>query len=271
MDEGRYKAADTGIVFLRVKVPKKGCWIGTDDTNDTDASERPRHQVLLTEFWLAKTEVTNRQYQQYFKDSEYHDRQSPKPERPKHWDKDGYSDPDQPVVGVSWDAAEAFCTWLQHKIEADRAEMAKWKVVLPTEAQWEFAARGEEERLYPWGDKETPTKDHAHFSATKPIKVGILHKGIGPFGHYDLAGNVQEWCRDVWDQDAYSNRLPLVKDPCVTGDGNSRSLRGGGYKNNALKMRTTVRNHQTPHVQPKYVGFRVAMESAEHDKNGASG
>ncbi|MEM9492832.1 MAG: SUMF1/EgtB/PvdO family nonheme iron enzyme, partial [Myxococcota bacterium] len=251
-----YREPVAGISFLYVK---GGPFTMGTRSPDADSCEKPEHEVTLTEFWLAETPVTNKQYRKYLEDVEYHEYRYQKPETPQYWSKENLNQPRQPVVGVSWHGAVGFCHWLQDKIaETDPLEVARLTIALPTEAQWEFAARGRNKWEYPWGPEE-PTQEHARFAAETSIEVKSLSKGKGPFGHYDLAGNVQEWCWDVWDHDAYSNRLPLAKNPCVTGDGNSRSLRGGGFKNGPRELRTTARNHHSPNVCAKHIGFRVAM------------
>jgi len=131
-----------------------------------------------------------------------------------------------PVVGVSWFDAVAFAKWL--------TERAGATFRLPSEAQWEYAARGSDGRLYPWGD-ETPDSSFACYSSdrlrTHPEVVGSYPKGRGPFGCLDQAGNVFEWCLDVWDPLVYQARLGTVfSDPvAIKGFSSQRVLRGGTW------------------------------------------
>ena len=108
--------------------------------------------------------------------------------------RSAYNLPNHPVVAVSWYEALAFCNWLGEKLGV--------KVSLPTEAQWEKAARGTDGRQYPWGEKITP--DHANYAETKidaTSAVGIFPKGASPYGALDMSGNVWEWCLTKWRDD----------------------------------------------------------------------
>jgi formylglycine-generating enzyme required for sulfatase activity len=180
--------------------------------------ERPIHWVRISPFWLAETTVTNRQYA-IFLDQTGH-------EEPGFWRDRRFSAPEQPVVAVSWHDARAFCRWL--------TETSGVSIVLPTEAQWEFAARGPEGREYPWGsEKPDPTRAcfDQDWEKGKPAPVGSCPEGRGPFGNLDLAGNVWEWCRDAWDEQAYEKRSGKEPvDPVVERDGDPpRVLLGGGW------------------------------------------
>jgi formylglycine-generating enzyme required for sulfatase activity len=186
-------------------------------SKELDAHSLPVHPVRLNRYWIGETPVTNRQYEVFL-------RARPQQRKPRVWNHPDYADPEQPVVAVSWDDAMAFCAWL--------SEATGLKVDLPSEAQWEFAARGTENRRYPWGDTPTPDATRACFAKEKPAPVGRYQAGRGPFGTLDQAGNVWEWCKDVWDAGAYKTEAhqgaPL--DPLVeTGDKKYRCRRGGGF------------------------------------------
>ncbi|MBF0108658.1 MAG: SUMF1/EgtB/PvdO family nonheme iron enzyme [Magnetococcales bacterium] len=187
--------------------------MGDDDLGDRS---KPKHQVQLSPFYLAETPVTNQQYGRFLQDTGHRE--------PRSWREKKYSDLQQPVVGVDWNDAMKFCKWLSK-------ESGK-EFFLPTEAQWEYAARGTDGRRFPWGNDD-PTLEHACFGQQrdKPALVGQYPAGRGPFGHLDLAGNVWEWCRDVWDANAYQKRaLFVAKDPLVTeGDQNVHPVRGGSW------------------------------------------
>ncbi|MCA8972983.1 MAG: SUMF1/EgtB/PvdO family nonheme iron enzyme, partial [Planctomycetes bacterium] len=185
----------TGIRFLYVPG-------GAFEMGDPELSwASPVHRVRLSPFWLAETTVTNAQYGVFLEESGY--------EAPPLWRDRRFNAPEQPVVTVSWHDATAFCAWL--------GEICGHPVRLPSEAQWEYAARGTDGWRYPWGD-DAPDPTRAVFGwdleKDKPTPVGSVPAGRGPFGHLDLAGNVWEWCADVWRGDAYRERAERdVLDP----------------------------------------------------------
>ena len=155
---------------------------------------------------------------------------------------------DVPVVNVTWYEAMAYAAWVGGS--------------LPTEAQWEFAARGKEGRTYPWGDKPEPTCDRANFSGCrpdglKPVKAG-RETGKTPEGVYDLAGNAWEWCRD-WAGD-----YPLEEqaDPLGPATGSARVVRGGGFDLSPRYQRGAGRFLIDPERPRGYRGFRVVWSSA---------
>jgi len=183
-------------------------------------------------FWLAETPVTNRQYGLYL--------EAARAREPMYWRDRRFSAPEQPVVGVSWEEAGAFCRWL--------SETRSMTFALPTEAQWEYAARGEDRREYPWGNEE-PDKSRACFGLSwdtgRPAPVGSFPKGAGPFGHLDLAGNVWEWCEDLDHIDS---------------DGDEwRALRGGCWLDPAWHLRSANRLGRPARSRIDFFGFRVCL------------
>ncbi len=213
----------------------------------------PIHDVRISPFWLAETPVTNRQYTLFLAETGH--------EEPPTWRDRRFSTPEQPVVSVNWHDAQAFCRWLGGK--------SGLEVGLPTEAQWEFAARGPESREYPWGDAE-PDDSRACFGQDwkkdKPALVGSFPDGKGPFGNLDQAGNVWEWCHDAWDEKAYAKRgenEPL--DPFLDGEGEDllRVLRGGAWSLPAVNLRAAVRLRDPASLRFLSVGFRLVCRSRE--------
>ncbi|MDA1274129.1 MAG: SUMF1/EgtB/PvdO family nonheme iron enzyme [Verrucomicrobia bacterium] len=264
----------------------------------------PPHVVTITsEFRLGRFPVTNREYREFVEDGGYEDRRlfskdgwawlRMKPERydswyerirkgyslkeewklyflpgkePRLWRDGKFNNPSQPVVGVSWFEAGAYCKWLTLRFQSGEITPPEWwnsksEVSLPTEAQWEFAARGGEGRFYPWGNKP-PTDDHANYNqdigATSP--VGAFPVGDSPNELGDMAGNVWEWCRDVWDPKAYQNRKSGASDPeTIEGDGNLRAVRGGSWNNPPLNLAAPVRFGGRAWVRDADLGFRCCV------------
>jgi formylglycine-generating enzyme required for sulfatase activity len=217
------------------------------------SSVQPLHPVLISPFWLGETPVTNAHYAVFLEKTGTRE--------PSHWRERRFSSPDQPVVGVSWWETQAFCSWLGEE----------WgrPVLLPSEAQWEFAARGSENREYPWGN-EAPDATRACFDLDlqkgQPASVGSYPAGHGPFGTLDQAGNIWEWCRDAWNQDAYTQgfaRGEECLDPCVEGSEDSmRILRGGSWNISGEYLRAAIRAANPASERGYHSGFRAAARSA---------
>ncbi|MBF0347878.1 MAG: SUMF1/EgtB/PvdO family nonheme iron enzyme [Magnetococcales bacterium] len=214
--------------------------------------EKPAHQVQLSPFYLAETPVTNQQYRRFLEENQTHP-------RPEYWNDERFSNDLQPVVGVTWNDAMKYCEWFSQ-------ESGK-EFFLPTEAQWEYAARGTEGRRFPWGN-DAPTPEHACFGLDlgtgKPTPVGQYPAGRGPFGHLDLAGNVWEWCRDAWDGNAYQkSAASVVKDPLViTGDQDWYAVRGGSWGYPAVSLRSCYRNRSRAGLRSGNLGFRLAAPAS---------
>jgi len=218
------------------------------------AESLPVHPVRLSRYWIGETPVTNRQYEVFLK-------ARPGQRKPGLWNHADYSDPEQPVVAVSWDDARAFCAWL--------SEASGLQVDLPSEAQWEFAARGLKNLHYPWADEPVPDATRACFDQQKPAPVGRYPAGRGPFGTLDQAGNVWEWCKDVWDPGAYKTKVhegtPL--DPVVEmGEKGVHSLRGGSFyvtqAESAQWLAAAFRRRNWFGFDLDFVGFRVVVVAA---------
>ncbi len=236
----------TGIRFLAI--PGGRFQMGGTVHDD----EKPPHWVRVSPFWLGETPVTNRQYGVYL--------QAAGPEEPPRWRDRRFSNPEQPVVGVSWEDAVAFCRWL--------SDVTGRRIDLPSEAQWEFAARGEKGREYPWGNQK-PEKTRACFDfgieRGQPAPVGSFPAGKGPFRTLDQAGNVWEWCLDAWNAEAYQQREQGEEpvDPVVLVDhAERRALRGGSWRSSAGDLRSAVRDWYPAGHRGGDFGFRVAAAPA---------
>ena len=162
-------------------------------------------------------------------------------DRPRFWGESewrSYLEPNHPVVGVSWFEAEAFCVF------SDRR--------LPTEAEWERAARGTDARNYPWGHDWVPANAAHRGGPRHTLPVGCFPAGVSPEGLLDAAGNVWEWVQDGYDPEAYQHPTRLVENPAM------RVARGGAWNALPRQLRCANRNAWRPGARFSNIGFRVA-------------
>lgn len=208
----------------------------------------PAHWVRLSSFWLGETPVTNKQYALFIQHAGH--------ASPSHWIEPRFGHPEQPTVGVTHDDALAFCDWLRQVTGLD--------ATLPSEAQWEFAARGTDGRQYPWGNT-APDPSLACYAedamSGRPAKVGSFPPGKGPHGTLDQAGNVWEWCLDAWNPNAYVARGSLVPLDPVVGEGQTdmKLVRGGSWFFPEEDLTTTARGKNKADATADDLGFRVAI------------
>jgi formylglycine-generating enzyme required for sulfatase activity len=229
-------------------VPTGQFTMGTDRL-DAAPNEQPSSRVTLSAFYMARFPITNAQYEKY--DPSHRTKRAP-------WANDNH-----PVIYVSWNEANAFCRWLSQK------EGRRYR--LPTEAEWEYAARGGDQRLFPWGN------DFSHgrlanfadvrtnlvwrdvnfddgFAETAP--VGSFPLGASPFGVEDMAGNVHEWCGDWYAPYQAKERT----NPTGPGGGQQRVLRGGSWRSRMASLRTVARSSNLPGFQSNDIGFRLVAD-----------
>jgi formylglycine-generating enzyme required for sulfatase activity len=202
--------------------------------------ERPRHRIMLDAYWIDQFEVTNGRYAEFL-------RATGAPE-PQYWNKSdrfhsGEKYPRHPIVGISWFEAKAYCEWKGKR--------------LPTEAEWEKAARGGREGFaFPWGD--TPDHARANYEGQGTLPVGSFLPN--DYGLFDMSGNVWEWVADWFDQNFYE-KSPEVN-PTGPSAGKEKVLRGGSYADGIGPNRVAHRHWYPPTAQYKWLGVRCAKSAA---------
>jgi formylglycine-generating enzyme required for sulfatase activity len=232
----------------------------TDDKEAVISKETPQHRPNLPAFEISKYPITNAQFDAFVQDGGYSDKQwrSCWTKAGLKWKGDttgpekygrAFDLPNHPAVGVSWYEAVAFCNWLALKLGRP--------IRLPSEAQWERAARHTDGRRYPWGDDKI-TPDHANYDETgigTTTAVGIFPKGASQCGALDMSGNVWEWCQTKW-------RGNYESPPDEDLEGSSRRmLRGGSFDLDARAVRCAVSAWLNPYHRDGSYGFRVVVAS----------
>jgi iron(II)-dependent oxidoreductase len=218
-----------------VSVPAGEFWMGSEES-DAFASEKPRRRVSLDAFRIDKYEVTNALYRR-FMDATGH-------RAPEYWNNGKWNESNQPVVGVDWNDANAYCNWAGKR--------------LPTEAEWEKAARGTDGRLYPWGEQWDVSRANSNESKLgKTVAVGSYPGGVSSYGAHDMAGNVWEWVADWYDANYYSNAPD--RNPKGPVSGQSRVLHGGSWGLNPRYLRSSARLSVDPSNRDFYIGFRCSQ------------
>jgi formylglycine-generating enzyme required for sulfatase activity len=246
-----------------VTIPAGEFWMGEG---------QKKHKLFLSAYQIGAYPLTNMEFSRFVEAGGYQERrwwteagwqEKEKPTyedgpwtKPRWWDDSRFNKPNQPVVGVSWYEAVAYCRWLS----AETGQSYR----LPTEAEWEKAARGNDGRTYPWGNNFDPSHLNANegeqaVRATSP--VGIYPTGASPFGLFDGVGNVWEWCateagkaypydvqEDEWTE-SYLNRT------------NVRVLRGGSWDDSVNLTRCARRDWVSPSGWISSFGFRIVVVS----------
>ncbi len=234
------------------------------DANEAQANEKPQHAVTLDAFWIDRMEVTNSQFARFVAETKYvtdaekagtgevfdgtrvwvvtkgADWRQP-------WGPGSSNEGDHPVVQVSWNDAKAYCEWAGRR--------------LPTEAEWEMAARGTDGRTYPWGNA-TPDATLANFgmNVKDTTAVGSYPAGVSPYGALDMAGNVWEWVGD-WYAFTYDSSSPAAN-PVGPETGEYRVLRGGSWDNPSWYVRSAFRLGVRPDVSYGHYGIRCARSAS---------
>jgi formylglycine-generating enzyme required for sulfatase activity len=205
-------------------------------------NERPVHRVWIDAFYLAACQVTNAEYACFL-------RAIGSPAPPLR-DDPNFNDPEQPVVAVSWFEAVKYCEWL--------TGIARRTYRLPTEAEWERAARGGlEDKLFPWGDDPPQSlPEYSQRWKTGPETVG--RSTPNAFGLHDICQNVHEWCSDWYDPSYYA--VSVDRNPQGPDTGGRRASRGGSWRHHIKVTRCAARSSIPPEFRYADYGFRVACD-----------
>ncbi len=245
-----------GMDFCRV--PAGPFRMGSEE-GDQEALdwERPAHELDLPyDFLMGRYPVTAAQFQEYMKES------GNRPGDPVSLQ----GQVNAPVVRVSWEEALVFCRWLTARWQSSGRIERGWVVALPSEAEWEKAARGSDGRVYPWGEDADPEKanyDETGIAGTSA--VGCFPRGKSPYSCEEMSGNVFEWTRSLWGKDRGE---PAFRYPYVGTDGREdveasnellRVLRGGSCFYSSRLVRCACRNRNDPDDRYDNVGFRVVL------------
>lgn len=222
-----------------VRIPEGWFWMGSETGQD---NERPVHRVWIDAFALAECQVTRAAYAPFLAATHRAE--------PPSWHDPAFSHPEQPVVAPSWFDAAAYCEWLR--------QMTGRAYRLPTEAEWERAARGGlEQKQYPWGDE--PPDSLPNYSLrwrTGPEPVGQAERNA--YGLFDIGANVHEWCSDWFSADYYG--VSEDRNPKGPPSGSRRASRGGSWRHYTKVSRCAARSSIPPEFQYADYGFRVARD-----------
>ncbi|MGV7229453.1 MAG: SUMF1/EgtB/PvdO family nonheme iron enzyme [Nitrospirales bacterium] len=226
-----------------VLVPAGAFTMGSHE-GEGESNEHPLHTVDLDAYYIDQYEVTEDSYSRFLLQTNR--------AHPDYWSGGAGRNAQKPIVGINWDDAQAYCEWAGKR--------------LPTEAEWEKAARGTDKRTYPWGESK-PNSSTANFGEDPLSKtvwgrlkaVGSYEQGKSPYGAYDMAGNVGEWVADWLGLDYYG-QTPK-KNPTGPSDGTYKILRGGSWADTPAELRSAYRLWGTPTGRYAFHGVRCAQDA----------
>jgi eukaryotic-like serine/threonine-protein kinase len=233
--------------------------------------EKPQRNVYLNAYWIDQTEITNTLFANFLNNTEnngYYEVNGSLYQPEGVWILGNVDTGNRPITGVTWEGANAYCNWAGRR--------------LPTEAEWEKAARGTDERIYPWGNDLDCTKanfseDNGFMCIGHTTSVGDYPSGASPYGALDMAGNVLEWVNDWWQWDEYSE-IANIENPGGPSEGDYKVLRGGawysqapswyrwgnrwiaGWAEDYSDVRVTARYSKKPDESSTYIGFRCVFQ-----------
>ena len=248
---GSTMAADKdGMTMVYVPAGEFQMGCSAQDADCQDA-EKPQHAVYLDAFWIDRTEATRSMYARCVKAGVCKDREQP------DWSRDMNDNPvvnvnwdDTPTVNVTWEDAGLYCAWAGRR--------------LPTEAEWEKAARGTDGRIYPWGSEAAACErvNYRDCGQGGAAAVGAHPQGASPYGAYDMAGNVWELVQDWYDEKYYAagqeSRSTALRNPAGPAAGQYRAMRGGAWGEAGNELRSSLRSWVDPALGVEFVGFRCA-------------
>jgi len=225
--------------MMMMYVPAGEFTMGSNEGND---DEKPIHLVYLDAYWIDQTEVTNGQYEKCVVERVCTLPGSLNSDtRASYFGNNEYMD--YPVMKVVWDQANTYCQWAGGR--------------LPTEAEWEKAARGTDERTYPWGNSIDSTLANYDVNIGDTTKVGNYPAGASPYRVLDMAGNVWEWVSD-WSAEDYYKDSPN-QNPTGPASGENRAARGGSWNDSASVIRSDYRYRYNPSESSSFLGFRCVF------------
>jgi len=257
---GSYLVRETDGMKM-MYVPAGDFWMGSlNNDPDAFANEKPQIVVFVDAFWMDAYEISNAMFAQFVMQTGYRtlaERQGHSYVYDSSWEwtpaegfnwrnprgEGSYAEDHLPVVHVSYDDVTAYCGWAGGR--------------LPTEAEWEKAARGDDGLIYPWGNEFDPTFLR-HQSQTGPVSVDRFPEGQSPYDIYNMAGNVFEWTSDWYRADYY--QISPRNNPIGPTDGEFRVMRGGSWHNSRKNVRTARRDISLPHYMNGLLGFRCVMD-----------
>jgi formylglycine-generating enzyme required for sulfatase activity len=246
-----------------VEIPAGPFLMGSDKGHDPEAydNELARHEVTLLRYFIGRYPVTVAQFRAYVEGSDS------QPENPRSL----HGLANHPVVSVSWYEAQQYCNWLTERLRAwprtpeplaTLVRNESWQIALPSEAEWEKAARGTDGRIYPWGNEPDPNRaNYGDTGIDTSSAVGCFPGGASPYSVEDLSGNVWEWTRSWWGDYPYpadQRERPRRAHPKARQDA-ARVLRGGAFLSPRRGVRCACRLRYHPLTSYGFVGFRVVV------------
>ncbi len=238
-------SANSGLLnapFPMIEIPAGPFIMGNDHgIGSMRIDEQPKHTVYLDTYHIDRYEITNHLYSQFVSETGH---------RPSTFIKNKkFNSSNQPVVGVSWYDASEYCTWAGKR--------------LPTEAEWEKAARGIDGRQYPWGTLQQSTRPKGKVRLRHPPDIGKDPEGRSPFGVDDMASSLREWVADWYLTDYY--KISSRQNPLGPETGFKKVIRGSSWiAKGEVSDRVSLRRRDSPNNRKNYVGFRCATSTLPH-------
>jgi len=259
---GEFWMGNTAAEVERLK--KEDCKVPGPSVEQCER-EAPRHRVHLDAYYIDRYEITNALFERFVRATNHRTSAEQEGDAGVSLQKDGQwewakvpgatwrtpsgpgtkAPPDHPVVNVSWEDAQAYCRWAGKR--------------LPTEAEWEKAARGTDGRRYPWGEIWESSRANGAITVKTTSPVGSYPTGVSPFGAHDMSGNVWEWVSDWFAKEYYASSPE--RNPTGPPSGSLHPVRGGSWVPNPTFLRSTSRLVYSPTNRYSDLGFRCAKGS----------